>query len=78
MIKTNSSDWRHTVMPAVFTWLKEVKPGTLEIDLDATKKHAADILKVQGKGGSRMGGLVGSGTLGENSYLKLLKNTMYR
>ena len=56
-------------MPAVFTWLKESKSGDLEIDLDATKKYAADILKVQGKGGSRMGGLVGSGTLGENSYL---------
>ncbi|APG65386.1 dihydrodipicolinate synthase family protein [Tenacibaculum todarodis] len=69
MKKTNRTDWRHTVMPAVFTWLKEVKPGILEIDFDATKKHAANILKVQGKGGSRMGGLVGSGTLGENSYL---------
>ena len=56
-------------MPAVFTWLKESKSGNLEIDLDATKKYAAGILKVQGKGGSRMGGLVGSGTLGENSYL---------
>jgi len=69
MIKTNNSDWRYSVMPAVFTWLKESKSGDLEIDLDATKKYAADILKVQGKGGSRMGGLVGSGTLGENSYL---------
>lgn len=69
MIKANSSDWRYSVMPAVFTWLKESKSGNLEIDLDATKKYAADILKVQGKGGSRMGGLVGSGTLGENSYL---------
>ena len=56
-------------MPAVFTWLKESKSGALEIDLDATQKYAAGILKVQGKGGSRMGGLVGSGTLGENSYL---------
>lgn len=56
-------------MPAVFTWLKESKSGVLEIDLDATQKYAAGILKVQGKGGNRMGGLVGSGTLGENSYL---------
>lgn len=69
MIKSNNLDWRHTVMPAVFTWLKETKSGAFEIDLDATKKYAAEILKVQGKGGSRMGGLVGSGTLGENSYL---------
>ncbi|MDO6812897.1 dihydrodipicolinate synthase family protein [Tenacibaculum soleae] len=69
MIKVNNSDWRYSVMPAVFTWLKESKSGDFEIDLDATKKYAADILKVQGKGGSRMGGLVGSGTLGENSYL---------
>lgn len=69
MIETNSSGWRHSVMPAVFTWLKESKSGTLEIDLDATKKYAAEALKIQGKGGSRMGGLVGSGTLGENSYL---------
>ena len=68
-METNSTDWRYTVMPAVFTWLKESESGVLEIDLDATKKYAADILKVQGKGGSRMGGLVGSGTLGENSYL---------
>lgn len=57
------------VMPAVFTWLKESKSGALEIDFDATQKQAAGILKVQGKGGSRMNGLVGSGTLGENSYL---------
>jgi len=56
-------------MPAVFTWLKESESGALEIDFDATKKYASDILKVQGRGGSRMGGLVGSGTLGENSYL---------
>ena len=69
MTKINNSDWRHTVMPAVFTWLKESESGTLEIDLDATQKYAADILKVQGRAGSRMGGLVGSGTLGENSYL---------
>ena len=69
MIKANSSDWRHTVMPAVFTWLKESASGDIEIDFEKTKKYAADILKVQGKGGSRMGGLVGSGTLGENSYL---------
>ena len=68
-METNSSDWRYTVMPAVFTWLKESESGAVEIDLDATQKYAADILKVQGKGGSRMGGLVGSGTLGENSYL---------
>jgi 4-hydroxy-tetrahydrodipicolinate synthase len=56
-------------MPAVFTWLKESKSGSLELDLEATQKYAEGILKVQGKGGSRMGGLVGSGTLGENSYL---------
>ncbi len=68
-METNSSDWRYTVMPAVFTWLKESESGAPEIDFDATQKYAADILKVQGKGGSRMGGLVGSGTLGENSYL---------
>jgi len=68
-METNSTDWRYTVMPAVFTWLKESESGALEIDLETTKKYAADILKVQGKGGTRMGGLVGSGTLGENSYL---------
>jgi len=56
-------------MPAVFTWLKESKFGTFEIDFDTTQKQASDILKAQGKGGSRMSGLVGSGTLGENSYL---------
>ncbi|WMI65233.1 dihydrodipicolinate synthase family protein [Aestuariibaculum sp. YM273] len=69
MTETNSSDWRHSVMPAVFTWLKKSKSGDLEIDLDTTIKYAADALKIEGKGGSRMGGLVGSGTLGENSYL---------
>ena len=69
MIKANSSDWRHTVMPAVFTWLKESASGDIEIDFEKTKEYAAGILKVQGLGGSRMGGLVGSGTLGENSYL---------
>ncbi len=63
------TDWRYTVMPAVFTWLKELKSGALEIDLNATQNYAANILKVSGKGGSKMGGLVGSGTLGENSYL---------
>ncbi|MCL1140715.1 dihydrodipicolinate synthase family protein [Shewanella pneumatophori] len=68
-MEANNTDWRYTVMPAVFTWLKESGSGTLEIDLEATQKYAADILEVQGKGGSRMGGLVGSGTLGENSYL---------
>lgn len=68
-MKTNSTDWRYTVMPAVFTWLKESETGALEIDLIATKKYAADILRVEGKAGTRMGGLVGSGTLGENSYL---------
>ena len=68
-METNSTDWRYTVMPAVFTWLKESESGALEIDFAATQKYAADILKVQGRGGSRMGGLVGSGTLGENSYL---------
>ncbi|WP_299046841.1 dihydrodipicolinate synthase family protein [uncultured Polaribacter sp.] len=57
------------VMPAVFTWLKESKSGSFEIDYDETQKQAASILKTQGKGGSRMNGLVGSGTLGENSYL---------
>ncbi|RZN84343.1 MAG: dihydrodipicolinate synthase family protein [Winogradskyella sp.] len=57
------------VMPAVFTWLKESKSGALEIDFNATQKQAAGVLKAQGKGGSRMSGLVGSGTLGENSYL---------
>ena len=62
------SNW-DGVMPAVFTWLKELKSGTLEIDFDETQKQAAEILKTQGKGGSRMSGLVGSGTLGENSYL---------
>lgn len=65
----NTTDWRYTVMPAVFTWLKESETGALEIDFATTQKYAADILKVQGKGGTRMGGLVGSGTLGENSYL---------
>lgn len=65
----NTTDWRNTVMPAVFTWLKESETGALEIDFATTQKYAADILKVQGKGGTRMGGLVGSGTLGENSYL---------
>ncbi len=63
-----SNKW-NGVMPAVFTWLKESKSGSLVIDFDATQKQAAGILKVQGKGGSRMCGLVGSGTLGENSYL---------
>nr|WP_298991857.1 dihydrodipicolinate synthase family protein [uncultured Polaribacter sp.] len=62
------SNW-DGVMPAVFTWLKESKSGTLEIDFYETQKQAAEILKTQGKGGSRMSGLVGSGTLGENSYL---------
>lgn len=57
------------VMPAVFTWLKESKSGALEIDFDATQKYAAGILKARGKGGGGMCGLVGSGTLGENSYL---------
>jgi 4-hydroxy-tetrahydrodipicolinate synthase len=57
------------VMPAVFTWLKESKSGDFEIDFDETQKQAASILKAQGKGGTRMSGLVGSGTLGENSYL---------
>lgn len=68
-METNSTDWRYTVMPAVFTWLKESESGSLEIDLKATQKYAADILRIQGKAGTRMGGLVGSGTLGENSYL---------
>ena len=62
------SNW-DGVMPAVFTWLKESKSSTLEIDFDETQKQAAEILKTQGKGGSRLSGLVGSGTLGENSYL---------
>ena len=63
-----STQW-NGVMPAVFTWLRESKSGALEIDFDTTQKQAAGILKAQGKGGSRMSGLVGSGTLGENSYL---------
>ncbi|TCK65177.1 4-hydroxy-tetrahydrodipicolinate synthase [Winogradskyella wandonensis] len=63
-----SSKW-DGVMPAVFTWLKESKSGALEIDFGTTQKQAADVLKTQGNGGSRMSGLVGSGTLGENSYL---------
>ena len=62
------SNWEG-VMPAVFTWLKESKSGTLEIDFDETQKQASAILEAQGKGGSSMSGLVGSGTLGENSYL---------
>lgn len=62
------SNW-DGVMPAVFTWLKETKSGVLEIDFDETQKQAAGILKVQGKAGTKMSGLVGSGTLGENSYL---------
>lgn len=62
------SNW-NGVMPAVFTWLKESKSGTLEIDFDETQKQAANILQTQGKNGSRMSGLVGSGTLGENGYL---------
>jgi 4-hydroxy-tetrahydrodipicolinate synthase len=69
MMETNSKDWRYTVMPAVFTWLKESESGALEIDFDETKKQAVSVLRAQGKGGSRMGGLVASGTLGENSYL---------
>ena len=69
MIEASKTDWRNTVMPAVFTWLKESKSGALEIDLDATQDYAASVLKVKGKAGSQMGGLVGSGTLGENSYL---------
>lgn len=68
-MEANKNDWRYTVMPAVFTWLKELKSGSIEIDLDATQDYAAGTLKVTGKGGSKMGGLVGSGTLGENSYL---------
>lgn len=61
-------EWKG-VMPAVFTWLKESKSGTFKIDFDATQTQAASILKAQGLGGTRMIGLVGSGTLGENSYL---------
>jgi len=68
-METNSTDWRYTVMPAVFTWLKVSESGALEIDFDVTKKQASAVLKAQGNGGSRMGGLVASGTLGENSYL---------
>ncbi|MEW6994624.1 dihydrodipicolinate synthase family protein [Colwelliaceae bacterium MEBiC 14330] len=68
-MQTNSTDWRYTVMPAVFTWLKESESGALDIDFDATQKQASAVLSAQGKGGSRMGGLVASGTLGENSYL---------
>jgi 4-hydroxy-tetrahydrodipicolinate synthase len=69
MMETNRTDWRYTVMPAVFTWLKESESGALEIDFDTTQKQASAVLKARGKGGSRMGGLVASGTLGENSYL---------
>ena len=68
-MQTNSTDWLYTVMPAVFTWLKESESGALEIDFDETRRQAEYVLKAQGKGGSRMGGLVASGTLGENSYL---------
>ena len=64
------SNWEG-VMPAVFTWLNESKSGDFEIDFDETQKQAAGILKAQGKGGTRMSGLVGSGTLGENSYLSI-------
>ena len=67
--EANSTDWLYTVMPAVFTWLKESESGALEIDFDETRRQAEYVLKAQGKGGSRMGGLVASGTLGENSYL---------
>ncbi len=67
--KETKTDWRFSVMPAVFTWLKELKSGSLEIDFDATQELAAGTLTAKGKGGSQMGGLVGSGTLGENSYL---------
>lgn len=63
-----SLEWKG-VMPAVFTWLKESASGDIEIDFEKTKEYAAGILKVQGLGGTRMNGLVGSGTLGENSYL---------
>lgn len=68
-MEKTSTDWLYTVMPAVFTWLKESESGALEIDFDETKRQAEYVLKAQGKGGSRMGGLVASGTLGENSYL---------
>lgn len=61
-------DW-NGVMPAVFTWLKDSKSSTLEIDFDETQKQAAGVLETKGLGGTRMIGLVGSGTLGENSYL---------
>lgn len=67
--EANSTDWLYTVMPAVFTWLKESESGALEIDFDETRRQAEYVLKAKGKGGSRMGGLVASGTLGENSYL---------
>jgi len=67
--EANSTDWLYTVMPAVFTWLKESESGALEIDFDETRRQAEYVLKAVGKGGSRMGGLVASGTLGENSYL---------
>ena len=67
--EASNTDWLYTVMPAVFTWLKESESGALEIDFDETRRQAEYVLKAQGKGGSRMGGLVASGTLGENSYL---------
>ncbi|XOB60769.1 dihydrodipicolinate synthase family protein [Campylobacterota bacterium DY0563] len=68
-MKTTSTDWLYTVMPAVFTWFKESESGALEIDFEETKRQAEYVLKAQGMGGSKMGGLVASGTLGENSYL---------
>jgi len=68
-METTNTDWLYTVMPAVFTWLKESESGALEIDFDETRRQAEYVLKAKGKGGSRMGGLVASGTLGENSYL---------
>lgn len=68
-METNSTGWLYTVMPAVFTWYKESKSGALEIDFDETRRQAEYVLKAQGKGGSKMGGLIASGTLGENSYL---------
>eukprot|EP01029_Cantina_marsupialis_P029512 TRINITY_DN7816_c0_g1_i1.p1 TRINITY_DN7816_c0_g1~~TRINITY_DN7816_c0_g1_i1.p1 ORF type:complete len:323 (-),score=87.02 TRINITY_DN7816_c0_g1_i1:245-1213(-) len=68
-MERTSTDWLYTVMPAVFTWFKESESGALEIDFEETKRQAEYVLKAQGIGGSKMGGLVASGTLGENSYL---------
>ena len=38
-----SVQW-NSVMPAVFTWLKESKSGSLVMNLDETQKYAEGIL----------------------------------